>query len=442
MEKIITIIIFVLAFGKMQAQTQWNIVPTPNDTISTHYSYLLNVIDSLNVILTPRYTFDSSNIIKTTDGGQTWNSYIIDSTMYTILHEVEFIDKKTGYIAGGTDYGDWRILLKTENGGQTWKQINTDFFPTFFPTQISEISFITDQIGFIARNGENKVYRTTNGGINFTALTLSQLTNGTYTNLTEMRFISPYVGFMIRMLTDDYINSTSEILKTNDGGNTWNVINSMNWQNIDLWNKKDKIQFVNNLQGFAITGTGVLLTTQDIGNTWTELNLPLATPPPTDFYFINNACGYIALAGNIYRTDDAGQSWSLQTIENNLNGVNYIQFDMDKGYALNDELLSNNRTISSLLKTKQQPATALSSKEFIDDNTFNIYPNPAHNLINIQNSSNNNINFIHLMDTSGKIIKTYKDDLEHLDVSSVSSGNYLLFIQTSKQKIVKKVIIK
>ncbi|SFN51683.1 hypothetical protein SAMN05421741_106139 [Paenimyroides ummariense] len=65
------------------------------------------------------YTFDSSNIIKTTDGGQTWNSYIIDSTMYTILHEVEFIDKKTGYIAGGTDYGDWRILLKTENGGQT-----------------------------------------------------------------------------------------------------------------------------------------------------------------------------------------------------------------------------------------------------------------------------------------------------------------------------------
>ncbi|SFN51617.1 Por secretion system C-terminal sorting domain-containing protein [Paenimyroides ummariense] len=46
------------------------------------------------------------------------------------------------------------------------------------------------------------------------------------------------------------------------------------------------------------------------------------------------------------------------------------------------------------------------------------------------------------MDTSGKIIKTYKDDLEHLDVSSVSSGNYLLFIQTSKQKIVKKVIIK
>ncbi|WP_091520996.1 T9SS type A sorting domain-containing protein [Paenimyroides ummariense] len=83
-----------------------------------------------------------------------------------------------------------------------------------------------------------------------------------------------------------------------------------------------------------------------------------------------------------------------------------------------------------------------SLKEFIDDNTFNIYPNPAHNLINIQNSSNNNINFIHLMDTSGKIIKTYKDDLEHLDVSSVSSGNYLLFIQTSKQKIVKKVIIK
>ncbi|WP_177205742.1 hypothetical protein [Paenimyroides ummariense] len=47
MEKIITIIIFVLTFGKMQAQTQWNIVPTANDTISTHYNYTLSILLTL-----------------------------------------------------------------------------------------------------------------------------------------------------------------------------------------------------------------------------------------------------------------------------------------------------------------------------------------------------------------------------------------------------------
>ena len=54
MKKIITIIIFVLAFGKMQAQIQWNIVPTMNDTIATHFGHFLNVIDSTNVILVPK----------------------------------------------------------------------------------------------------------------------------------------------------------------------------------------------------------------------------------------------------------------------------------------------------------------------------------------------------------------------------------------------------
>lgn len=442
MKKIFTIVLFVLSFGKMQAQTQWNIVPTMNDTITSHFTHFLNVIDSTTVILTPRYTYDTPSILKTTDAGQTWTSHIIDSTMYTLLHEAQFVDANTGYIVGGTDFGNWNIFLKTTDGGQTWQDMNASAsFSTVFPTRITEISFVTNQIGFIARGeGENKIYRTTNGGTSFTALDLPLNSQG---SLTEMRFINPYVGFVVRMITNDNINSTTEILKTTDGGTTWTIVNTTNWQNVTVWGKKDKIQFVNNLQGFAIVGTGVLKVTQDSGSSWAECDLPLTTPPPTDFYFVNNATGYVVLDGNIYRTDDAGQSWSLQTIENNLDNISQVQFATENfGYALNlVGINSPNQIITTLLNTNQQPATPLSSTTFEDD-LFNIYPNPADDVIHIKNTSNTTIDFIHLMDISGKIIQTYNNNPAQLDVSAIQSGTYLLFIQTPQQKVVKKVIIK
>lgn len=445
MKQIIITLTFILVFGKTLAQVQWNIVPNLNDTTTSSFGYFINVIDSSKVVLIPNYTYESSNILKTTDAGQTWTSHIIAPAINTFLHEAEFMDANTGYIVGGTDFGAWNIFLKTTDGGITWQDMNAaSSFSTNFPTRITELSFVTDQTGFIARKEENKIYRTTNGGTNFTALDLPQISNDLYSYITEIRFISPDVGFVVRMITDNDATGTIEFLKTTDGGTTWSVAGTTDWENISTWEKKDKIQFLNHLEGFAIVGTGILKITQDGGNSWTERNLPLTTPPPKDFHFVNNACGYVALGGNIYRTDDAGQSWSLQTIESNLNSINYIRFATENfGYALNYESEPQGQNQqTSLLNTDQQPAPPLSLASFEDHDSLTIYPNPADDVIHIQTGKNTAINFIHLMDISGKIIKTYKDNPAQLDVSAIHSGVYLLFIQTPQQKIVKKVIIK
>lgn len=442
MKTIITLFIFVFAFGKAQAQTDWNIVPTPTDTTATYFGYSLNVIDSLTVILTPKYTYNSPNLIKTSDGGQPWDFHMIDSTMYTLLHEAEFLDENNGYIVGGTDFGNWNVLLKTSDGGQNWENMDTSFLETY-PTRITELDFITPQLGFIARQEENKIYRTTDGGNSFTTLDLPAVSNETYSYITEVRFIDPYIGFVVRRHYIDQTTLIFEILKTSDGGISWDIVNTFS-QDIEIWEVLDKIQFVNNSQGFAIVGQGTLKTTQDGGNTWTDFSLPVTTVPTTDMYFVNNACGYIALDGNIYRTDDAGQTWNLQSIENNLDKVNYIKFATESlGYALDYEYAPQGQGQGIiLLNTNQEPAEPLWSESFDLNHSLIVYPNPAEDFIHIQNDSNLTIQYIHLIDMSGKITRTFESDFQSLNVSDISAGNYILFIQTSEQRVTKKVVVR
>lgn len=445
MKKIITLL--VCCWFSCETNAQWNIVQAFAPPASSENSYFLNVIDSLNVILTPQWTYANENhyIKKTTDGGLSWTSYPLNQTIHgTILHEVAFVDASTGYIAAGTDFGAWNVLNKTTDGGQTWQDIPTSFL-TQNVTSINELNFLNDQIGFISRIGENKIYRTINGGVNFSELSLPVIANGTYSHITEIRFVDPYNGFVVlTKSTNNPQNGTVDILKTGDGGNSWKVVDQTNWQNMQIWDKKDRIQFVDNLNGFAIVAKGILKVTKDGGNTWIEHSLPLTDPVATDIHFVNNACGYLTLNGVIYRTDDAGKTWSLQSISNNLNQIKALQFATENfGYAMNNDKTNWNNQTANLLSSNQQPGPALSIGSLDLENSFIIYPNPANDVIYLQNKSNINNYFIHLMDVNGKIIKTFEGNPIQLDVSSVSSGNYLLLIQsTNQQKFFKKIIIK
>ena len=76
-------------------------------------------------------------------------------------------------------------------------------------------------------------------------------------------------------------------------------------------------------------------------------------------------------------------------------------------------------------------------------NTFNVYPNPATNVINVSNSQNNAVNKIIIADLNGRTVKEAKfsigSDIQ-VNVSDLSSGVYLMNISTDKGSAVKKII--
>jgi len=76
---------------------------------------------------------------------------------------------------------------------------------------------------------------------------------------------------------------------------------------------------------------------------------------------------------------------------------------------------------------------------------FNMYPNPATNVVNIVNSENMLVEQVTIYDISGKQLTTqnYNNQTQiQLNVENLVSGTYMLHIQTNAGLAVKKLVKK
>ncbi|MEG1021533.1 MAG: T9SS type A sorting domain-containing protein [Myroides sp.] len=85
----------------------------------------------------------------------------------------------------------------------------------------------------------------------------------------------------------------------------------------------------------------------------------------------------------------------------------------------------------------------LSIEKFVNDN-FKIYPNPATTYISIEQKETDGVTLqsVQILDSSGKWIKSIKDNFNQIDVSNLSKGMYLFVIQTDKGNKTEKVLVK
>lgn len=103
-------------------------------------------------------------ILKTTDGGYTWQDTSIGVNIH--LYEVCFVDSNKGWVVGD------RSLYNTTDGGQNW-QLQYTFVSSNPPTTIdlSSISFVDQNNGWVVGYYFNgwaylgAMFGTTDGGI-------------------------------------------------------------------------------------------------------------------------------------------------------------------------------------------------------------------------------------------------------------------------------------
>lgn len=190
------------------------------------------------------------NVLRTTDYGNNWQQTILEGT----LNFISFTDANTGWISGNSGK-----IYKTTNGGINWFLLQTNI-----SNHLNSHYFINSSTGWFAGQN-NALFRTTNSGLSFD----STMIRG---NIHEVYFIDSLKGFVLRdykivTFPPYYCNNYRYITKTTNGGVNWFDVKS-EYKQCGGDYKYKSIKFTSPETGYTVSGTGDFLITSDSGKTW------------------------------------------------------------------------------------------------------------------------------------------------------------------------------
>ncbi|GGB66148.1 hypothetical protein GCM10007424_02630 [Flavobacterium suaedae] len=79
----------------------------------------------------------------------------------------------------------------------------------------------------------------------------------------------------------------------------------------------------------------------------------------------------------------------------------------------------------------------------IENSQFTVFPNPANNVVNIVNANNILVNAVEVVDLNGRTVKSVKFDgvsEAQINISELSSGVYMMNINTDNGSVIKKIV--
>ena len=235
-------------------------------------------------------------IMCTTNGGQGWAVQAGNLAKYAT--RIEFYDVNFGWVSCGDG-----TIGRTTNGGGYWEQVFTTFpnLPEFYgvsftsPTDVWMVAGWPDTL----ETGQGWIVHSVDGG----TIWDSVFQCSDYSDYLNVRFLDAQTGIVVGGDDQTY---NPIILKTTDGGVSWNSIpapaNAYYLRAVD---------FIGN-NGWAVGRFGSIIHTSDGGDTWIFQNNPATqTLFDVDFADVQHglACGY----GIVLYTTDGGQTWNNST---------------------------------------------------------------------------------------------------------------------------------
>ena len=186
-------------------------------------------------------------ILKTTDGGATWNTVVSGNAEG--LRSICFPNSNTGYSAGENG-----TILKTTNGGTTWTTVSSgtseEFFTVFFPDP---------NVGYTAGDF-GTILKTIDGGTSWTVVSYRETEQATSIYFPAAdRGYAVGSGYVPHFTVLEPYYTAGIILKTIDGGDTWTVLSSETCNNLSA------VYFTDNWVGYAVGTGGTILKTSDGG---------------------------------------------------------------------------------------------------------------------------------------------------------------------------------
>lgn len=208
-------------------------------------------------------------IYKTIDAGDTWDLVYENKDSAVFLNAMEFWDKKNGLIFG--DPMDGAIMiLKTIDGGESWNRISPIIIPKAnemeggFASSGSSLQVSGTKNAWVGVGGEQaKVYYSTNVGENWT-FTVSPIFSGeSMRGIYSLAFKDELHGIAVGGQWR-HENPPSSRAYTTDGGKTWQL-----GQGVDQYRSGCCYLFDDVYLATGLTGTDV---SYDGGRNWSAIS--------------------------------------------------------------------------------------------------------------------------------------------------------------------------
>jgi photosystem II stability/assembly factor-like uncharacterized protein len=289
------------------AGVNWSVMNIP--TFS--FAYEIELIDANNIFI----TCDTSTIIRTTNGGNSWTRLTTPSVSSEMFSwNLSFINSSTGWISTPKSSASQKTF-QTTNSGNTWTVANV-------LQGFSRIKFIDNQNGKAANN--TGFFITTNGGINWTITIQDSL-------LSDFTFLNNNTGWLFSKKSVSNSAVKGRSWKTTNAGLNWLVLYSNDSSETGFYGSV----FFNELTGYANcynNQSGIMKTTTG-GMNWfnpTDFRLTLS-PVNAPIFFLNANTGWFAQESyHAYSTATGPGSTmntyfsSYQKYQNSNNISNYI----------------------------------------------------------------------------------------------------------------------
>lgn len=329
-------------------------------------------------------------VIKTEDGGQNWNGLFHLEDVY--FRNIEFLNENIGFL--GTLNGGF---YRTIDGGNNWTLVE-DIVPPDpnFPLQPNEVFCGLSAVGKTtiygcgAYFGPAYIIKSTDSGETWGYIDMSAYAE----SLVEVLFVDENIGFASGGSSNGGI-----ILKTDDGGNSWNEIYHTGINGEWVWKLQRLFSNPNVMFGSVESIAplnGKLIKSIDGGVNWDSKEVP-----DTDIQavgFITENHGW--MGGHhtgFLETFDAGTTWNDMNLGGNLNRIQVLSEDL---------VFCSGQGIYKYAQTLSTPNFNGNAER--DKLEVKISPNPIENQLEFTvNFKSKDHIILRLFDVNGKLLQEY-----------------------------------
>lgn len=424
---LIQIILILLPFNTLFSQSGWQVLSLSpgNPDLNSVYAFSPN-----NCLAVSGYTDNiSMNYFKTyrsTNGGLIWDT--VNTINNYFITTIKFINAETGFGGGGwskitslePDAGF--AVFKTINGGVNWTFIYGVGGPPLPYNPVTDMHFLNSNTGWVCTLTGN-ILRTTNGGGNF------------YSSYTSKLYYKYGINF-IDAQTGWIVGDSGYVSNTVNGGVNWTIPIKITTSSLR------SVYFVNFSTGYISGDSGRIFKTINGGINW-NLTSTGINSRFNKIFFYNLQNGWTAGNGVIYATTNGGDNWYQQAFSPSTN-INSIFFtDSLNGW------MCGGKKIFKTLSGGWTKINLLSNKIPNEFSLFQNYPNPFNSITNIRFNIKTSENIkIYVFDITGKNIITLINNIIEpgeyeiiWNPQELPSGIYLYKMETKKLSFSRRMII-